>query len=51
MNKLVCSFSYNINCNLVTYYGVCIHFMYIMVLCTTLKLYYIVFIQGVLNIY
>jgi hypothetical protein len=51
MNKLVCSFSCKINWNLVTYYGVYIHFMYIMVLCITLKVYHVAFIHGVLNIY
>jgi hypothetical protein len=50
-NRLLCSFSCKIGCNLVTYYGVFIHLMYIRVLWTTIKIYYIDFIQGILNFY
>jgi hypothetical protein len=46
-NRFLSSFSCKISCNLVIYYGVFIHLMYIRVLCITLKIYYIDLIQSI----
>ncbi len=49
-NRLSCSFSSKINCNLVIQ-DVIIHLIYIRILCTTLKECYLIFIQGIINIF
>jgi hypothetical protein len=38
-NRTLCSFSHKITCNFVISCGVLIHFMYIIVFCTTLRIY------------
>jgi len=50
-NRFLCSFGCKISFNLVTYYGMFIHLMYTRVLWTTLRVYFIDFIQSILNIY
>jgi len=50
-SRLLCSFNFKINCNLVYFYGVFIQLIYIKVLWTPLGTYNIHFIQGILNGY
>ncbi len=49
-NRLSCLFSRKFNFDLVIQ-GVIIHLIYIRILCTTLKVCYLTFIQGIFNIF